>query len=243
MDEDSRSDAVSSSQVAAALLCRADSIDLDNVGYKSDGRNASCDCSRSYGFVFPRNWVSLGGVLLQVIDLGCCVTANGRTALPVRICIPSSVETVGESCFGECNSLSSRKFRQSHSNLILNFLRAENMHSQSVHHFHQFAFLPRSKRLANGLSLNASLFRQSHSNLILNFRRSGNLHFRTVHHFHQFAFLPLSKRLANAVSVNASLFWQSHSNLIRNFRRSANLHFPPVHHSHQFTFLPVFTTF
>jgi hypothetical protein len=100
-----RSEGVSASQVAAALSCRADSIHLDNLGYKTDGGKAFCDCSRSSGFIFPRTWVSHGGVLIEVIALGRCLTANGSTDVPRGICIPSSIEQVGGHCFAECKSL------------------------------------------------------------------------------------------------------------------------------------------
>jgi hypothetical protein len=90
--------------------------------------------------------------------------------------------------------------------LIPTFRRSENLDFGAVHHFHQFAFLRLSKRLATRVSVDASLFRQSHSNLIPNFRRSENLHFTPVRHFHQFAFLLLSKHFVVFVSKCVALF-------------------------------------
>jgi hypothetical protein len=49
------------------------------------------------------------------------------------------------------------------------------MHFMIVHHFHQFVFLPLSKRFANIVSMDVILFQQSHLNRILNFRSSNIL--------------------------------------------------------------------
>jgi hypothetical protein len=107
------------------------------------------------------------------------------------------------------------------------------MHFVTVHHFHRFAFLPVSKGLANGVSVDAALFRRSHSNRVLIFPISVNLRFGAVHHFHRFAFLTLSKRSVNGASVDAALFRPPHSNLVLTFGFSDNLHFPNVRHFHR----------
>jgi hypothetical protein len=103
-----RSEAFSAGPGRATLPSGADliSIDVEHISYKSDGTTAFCTYSRSSGCFFPRNLVSLGGVLVEVRDLGRDGVKNRHAGITKKICSPSSVEMLGKECFCGCESLS-----------------------------------------------------------------------------------------------------------------------------------------
>jgi hypothetical protein len=53
---------------------------------------------------------SLGGVLVEVRGLGRDEVKHEHTEITMKICIPSSVEMLGQECFNGCESLSTVTF-------------------------------------------------------------------------------------------------------------------------------------
>jgi hypothetical protein len=110
--DSSRSEAFSAGSGRAAQPSGADliSIDVENLSYTSDGSTAFCTSSGSSECLFPRNLVSLGGVLVEVRDLWLDGAKNRHADIRTKIFIPSCVEMLGKSCFSGCESLSTVTF-------------------------------------------------------------------------------------------------------------------------------------
>jgi hypothetical protein len=80
-------------------------IEIDSLRYHHTGPIIHGLPSRGLKWNFPRSLISVSGLIVQVLELQCDHGSSRSNDSLLGICVPSTIEKLGDHCFSSCKSL------------------------------------------------------------------------------------------------------------------------------------------